>query len=169
MYFNIAARAQRFEICDYLLSTQKFHVGDGWHDSLAGWDMDVLKALLAAHQDRIWELAGGLYVFLGADARAIFANLNSIEYCRSINPVFAVNVDYHPSNLFGLVIRNENLRDGDMAQIISKVLSMEPTVDPTMVQQFQADHPEFFATNQLLSEYFDIPIKEPPTLLIHFY
>lgn len=159
--FDLAARTHLFEICDYLL-TQVFPIGDGWYDSLHTWDNAVLRALIAGHQDRISELAPDFYnLMFQANAEAILTKLDIIEYCKSINRAFAENNDYRSSNLFLLVIQNDNFDDADMARILEKVLSMGPDVDPMLVQEFQMNHANFEASNQLLSWYLETPVKEP--------
>lgn len=162
--FDHAARSHRFEICDYMLSVATFSVGSAWSDSLVGWDMDQVRVLIARHQDRIYALASGIQsLWFGSDAQVILANLEVIEYCRSINHVFAEKPGYHPSTLLQLVLQNRNLDDGEMARVLGKALSMGPVVDAAAVKEFQASHPDFGASNQLLSEYLDTPTKEPDT------
>jgi hypothetical protein len=161
MLFYRAARAHRFEICDYLMS-QEFRIGDAWYESLQDWDIIQLKNLLAGHHTRILEMTPGHWTLCyDTNAAVILIKLEIIEYCRSINPDFANKPEYHPTNLLRNVIRNEKFDDADLARILSKILSMGPTVDKEIVESFKASHPFFDDSNQLLFGYLDTPIKEP--------
>jgi hypothetical protein len=97
----------------------------------------------------------------GSDAASILRDLEVIEYGRSISQAFAEKADTEPSFLLFNVIRNETLGDVDMARVLEKVLSMGPIADPKLVDSFKRKHPGFAASNQLLSEYVETPIKEP--------
>jgi hypothetical protein len=68
---------------------------------------------------------------------------------------------YHPSALIQLVLQNPNLDDEDMSRVLIKALSMGPVVDVAVIEEFQARHPDFEASNQLLSLYLETPVKEP--------
>lgn len=163
LVFNRASQAHRFEICDFLLY-QEFPLGDGWYDPLQAWDMNQFKRLIDNHQDRLVELTPSkYYLSFGRDAEGMLAKLEILEYCRSINREFAENSEYRPHKLFEMVAHNTNLNDTEMAKVIAKLLSMGPVLTAVMVEKFQIDYPNFNASNQLLADYMEIPVKEPDT------
>jgi hypothetical protein len=124
--------------------------------------MAALRRLIAGHPNRAGELVPALFGLpLCGDAESILTVLDVMEFCRTVNAAFAENADYHPSNLFSLVVQNDSLDDVGMARVLGKVLSMGPVVEAAAVEGFRQRHPDFDASNRILSDYVEVPIKEP--------
>jgi hypothetical protein len=95
--FDASAEARRLEICDYLLSTQRFVVGARGLRMLHGWETCALRRLLAGHPDLLEQLAPDYQgLAFGSDAEAILRDLGLIECCRGMSVAMAEDVDYAP-------------------------------------------------------------------------
>jgi hypothetical protein len=165
MILSNAFAGHKIEICDYLLS-QEFEIEDAflsiWEDPLR-WDIVELEDLVDHHPDRILHLLPGLrYLVENGNVGKVMMMLRFIEHCRAINPAFAQRVSFQPSNVAtGFILRNEQLSDADLKQVLLHLFDLGAEVDESHVQTFKAGHPRYVECNEYLAQVNLLNIKEP--------
>lgn len=162
--FEAAAKAHRFEICDYLLSTQRFVARARGLRGLHGWETGALRRLLGGHPDLLEQLAPDVQgLAFSSDAEAILRDLGVIECCRGVSAAFAEEdeEDYAPSSLLSMVVQNPNLDDAGMARVLEGLLAMGAVVEAALVEDFRGSHPDYDSCNWLLCECLEPQAKEP--------
>jgi hypothetical protein len=139
---NDAYEQHNFEIFSYML-TQDFPLGTIsiiW-DSPWIWQVNELKEIAAVHPERLRSLLPELDRFSQfTKADHVLSALDFINHCTCIDEDIANDPEYNPRNVLAAIIRNLNLSEDDITNLIHQAIQFGAEVDQKLVDTFKELH-----------------------------